>query len=104
MKPNRLFCSLILIVALLSVPGQMHASCPHQSYSECPGTENGSSGWERLPGHECWEDSECLDTAFFQRDCKVVSYYRDYTDGNQIVVDYVDCYRGCTCILWIPWV
>lgn len=41
MKLNRMICSLFLTVALLSVPGQMHAACPDQSYSECPGS-NGS--------------------------------------------------------------
>ena len=103
MKPNRMICSLILSVALLSVPGQMHAACPDQSYSECPGS-NGSVPWQRVPGHECWEDSECLDTAYYQRDCKVVTYERIIQDGANISFDIKDCTRGCKCIILNPWV
>ena len=102
MRPNHLVCSLVLVVTLLSLPAQMYASCPNEYY--CPDTGNGSTSWIPLPGYECWEKSQCVDSAFFQRDCKVVTYYRESPTETGTVVDFKDCYRGCTCIIVEPWV
>ena len=83
MKLNRVVCSLVLLVAVLSVPAS--AYCPKQSHILCP-LPGGYSYWYTS---WCAPELECSGPVYCWFDIYIPT--GDYPPYTQI------CTRGCSC-------